>query len=176
MTFFSKPMAYMLVGVPGSGKSTWAEPYLTRADVKLVSSDAYIEQIAKMMGKTYGDIFKATIGEATKFMEQHLNEAIGNTQTIIWDQTNLTMASRRNKLNRLIDAGYDVTAVAFECPAPELKRRREQRAADTGKVISESIIEQMTAKYVRPTRLEGFKNVIIVTPTGERVATEYSNQ
>jgi predicted kinase len=160
--------AYMLIGVPGSGKSTWAEPLMLRKEALLISSDAYIEKMAEAMGTKYGDIFKSTIGEATKWMEDQLNTAIKGANQIIWDQTNLTTKSRRQKLNRLMDAGYEVTAVAFECPAPELKRRREERAAKTGKDIPPSIIESMTAQYVRPTRLEGFREVIIVTPEGER--------
>lgn len=168
-----KPEAYMLIGVPGAGKSTWAEPFLLRKDAfKLISSDAYIERIAASMGKTYGDIFKATIGEATKWMEDQLNEAVSKANNLIWDQTNLTLKSRRQKLNRLMDAGYAVTAVAFECPAAELERRRLERAAKTGKDIPPSIIESMTSQYVRPTRLEGFTKVIIVTPEKEYVAND----
>jgi predicted kinase len=168
MKTFIKPHAYMLIGVPGSGKSTWAEPMLHREGPCLISSDAYIEKMAEAMGKTYGDIFKSTIGEATKWMETQLHDAIKSANKIVWDQTNLTMKSRRQKLNMLLDAGYDVTAVAFECPAPELERRRKERAAKTGKEIPPSILESMTAQYVRPTRLEGFTYVIIVTPEGER--------
>lgn len=165
-------VAYMLIGVPGSGKSTWAEPYLLRNDALLISSDAYIEKVAASLGKTYGDIFKATIGEATKWMENQLNTAIKNMNQIVWDQTNLSSKSRRQKLNRLLDAGYEVVAVAFECPAPELARRRKERAEKTGKDIPPSIIESMTAQYVRPTRLEGFHRVIIVTPEKEFEAND----
>jgi predicted kinase len=164
--------AYMLIGVPGSGKSTWAEPLLVRDGALLISSDAYIETMAQAMGTTYGAIFKATIGEATKWMDTQLNTAIQNMTQVIWDQTNLTMKTRRPKLNKLLDAGYEVVAVAFECPAPELARRRKERAEKTGKDIPPSVIESMTATYVRPTRLEGFHRVIIVTPEREYEAND----
>ena len=162
-----KPIAYMLCGVPGSGKSTWAEPYITKDGFQLISSDAYIELMAQAMGKTYGDIFKSTIGEATKWMETILNQSLSASQNVIWDQTNLSMKSRREKLNKLLDAGYDVTAVAFEIPTRELERRRIEREQKTGKHIDPNICESMGKTYVRPTRLEGFKRVIIVTPDGE---------
>jgi predicted kinase len=162
-----KPTAFMLIGVPGSGKSTWAEPFLLREGYALVSSDAYIERIAASLGKTYGDVFKDTIGEATKWMEAQFKAFTETGSKLIWDQTNLSMKTRRAKLNKLLEAGYDVTAVAFEMPADELEKRRVERAANTGKEIAPSILESMSQTYVRPTRLEGFKHVIIVTPDGE---------
>jgi predicted kinase len=162
-----KPVAFMLVGVPGSGKSTWADPYIIKDGFQLISSDAYIEVMAQAMGSTYGEIFKSTIGEATKWMETEMNKAFAASQNLIWDQTNLSLKSRRDKLNKLLDAGYDVTAVAFEIPTKELEARRKARELVTGKSIPANICESMGKTYVRPTRLEGFKHVIIVTPEGE---------
>ena len=163
----TKPDAIMLIGLPGAGKSTWAEPYLARPNTKLISSDAFIEATAKALGKTYGDIFKSTIGAATKFMENSLNDAIQNGMNIIWDQTNLSAKSRHAKLERLLKAGYNVTAVSFELDTAELERRRLKREIETGKSIPPSVLESMGKTYVRPTRVEGFAKVIIVTPNGQ---------
>jgi predicted kinase len=163
-----KPIAYMLVGLPGSGKSTWAEPYLQREGYELVSSDAYIERIAEEMGKPYGDIFKQYIDEATKWMHLCFDTAAKNYRNLVWDQTNLSMKTRRPKLNKLLEAGYDVVAVTFEIPAYELEARRMKRAGETGKVIAPSVLESMGKTYQRPTRLEGFSKVIIVTEAGEK--------
>ena len=166
-----KPVAYMLVGVPGSGKSTWAEPFLTR-DYKLVSSDEYIEKAAAALGVTYGDVFKVTIDAATKWMNKCVESYTKAMFNLVWDQTNLTMKSRRKKLDTLMAAGYDVVAVTFEIPDAELTARRTGRAAATGKTIAPSILESMGKTYQRPTRLEGFSKVIIVTPTEEYEASE----
>ena len=166
-----KPVAYMLVGVPGSGKSTWAEPYLAR-DFSLVSSDAYIEQRADEAGKTYGEVFQKYIKDATKYMEQCIRNYTAVLANIIWDQTNLTRKSRRKKIDTLIAAGYDVVAVTFEIPDSELTARRIARAEKTGKAVPPSILESMGKTYERPVRPEGFTKVIIVTPTEEYEATE----
>ncbi len=162
----TRPTAIMLVGLPGSGKSTWMAPYLLRG-YGIVSTDDYIEKMAQSMGKTYGDIFKTTIGAATKWMDNQFNIYARAAQNIVWDQTNLSMKSRRKKLNQLTDAGYNVIAVAFEIPTNELTKRREHRERETGKKISESVLEEMGKSYQRPTRLEGFSKVYIVTANGE---------
>ena len=167
-----KPVAYLLVGVPGSGKSTWAEPYLTRDGFGLVSSDAYIETMAAAAGKTYGDVFKQCIDAATKWMNDQFKIYADACQSIIWDQTNLTRKSRRKKIDALIAAGYDVVAVTFEIPDSELTARRVARAEKTGKTVPPSILESMGKTYERPVRHEGFTKVIVVTPTEEYVAEE----
>lgn len=167
-----KPVAYMLVGVPGSGKSTWAAQLLEDQKTALVSSDAYIERMAEAVGKTYGEVFQDYIKEATAHMKAIRDAAISNLQNIVWDQTNLTLKSRQSKLDVLREAGYDVVAVTFEIPDAELKRRREERAKVTGKDILPSIVEEMGRNYVRPTRLEGFSKVIVVTPAEEYEADE----
>jgi predicted kinase len=159
-----KPIAYMLIGVPGAGKSTWATRLV---DFMHVSTDAYIEAVAASMGKTYGEVFKENIDVATRTMNECVQKFTKDKTNIIWDQTNLSMASRRKKLNVLLAAGYDVTAVAFEIPTAELARRRAEREAKTGKSIPATICESMGNSYQRPTRLEGFAKVIIVTPEGE---------
>lgn len=159
----TKPIAYMMVGVPGSGKSTWMTQNLP-ANIAVVS---YIERVAAAMGKTYGAIFHDTIGADTKWMAEHIDALTKSCIDLAWDQTNLSMKSRRPKLNLLKDAGYDVVAVTFEIPTIELARRRKERELATGKSIPESVLESMGRTYVRPTRLEGFRKVIIVTPDRE---------
>ena len=163
----TNPIAYMLIGVPGSGKSTWLTQRLP-ANIAIVSTDYYIEKIANALGKTYGSIFQDTIGVATKWMSEQINTVTKACIDLAWDQTNLSMKSRRHKLNLLRDAGYDVVAVAFEIPTAELERRRKEREVATGKVIAASVLEEMGKTYTRPTRLEGFHKVIIVSPDGER--------
>lgn len=167
MTTNTRPICFMLVGVPGSGKSTWAANLLEDSQTVLLSTDAYIEQMANAVGKTYGEVFESTIKEATSWMKKQRDAAIANAKNIVWDQTNLTIKSRRPKLDALREAGYDVIAVVFEIPDEELKARREAREKATGKTIHPSILEQMGKDYQRPTRVEGFQKVIIVTPYEE---------
>jgi len=167
-----KPVVYMLVGTPGSGKSTWAARMLEDGRAALISSDAYIERMAEAVGKTYGEVFESAIKDATAWMKEQRNAAIANAMSMVWDQTNLTIKSRRPKIDLLHEAGYEVIAVAFEIPDKELRARRESREKVTGKAIPPSILEQMGKDYQRPTRVEGFDKVIIVTPYEEYISND----
>lgn len=156
-------VAYLLIGLPGSGKSYWASSFFNRPNnMKLISTDSYIEQLATSTGKTYSELFDAEIANATGWMNDQLHDAIEHRNNIIWDQTNLTVKSRKNKIKKLIDADYRVIAVFFDCPFDVAEQRRVDRANKTGKDIPASVIQQMTTQLVPPTLDEGFEKIIVV--------------
>ena len=156
-----KPICYFLVGLPGSGKSTWSQNILNKfPDTVLISSDQYIERAAEKAGKSYGDVFQNEIKAATAKMNSALSSAVAEHKDIIWDQTNLTAKGRANKLAKL--EGYDVVAVCFEIPREELDARRAKRKGENGKDVPDHIIANMAAQYERPKAGEGFSEIRIV--------------
>ena len=60
---------YMLIGVPGSGKSTWINNQDWSKDCALISTDKLIEIEATRLGKTYNDVFKNYIKKAMIMLE-----------------------------------------------------------------------------------------------------------
>ena len=46
---------YVLVGVPGSGKSTWVKNQKWANDCVVVSTDEFVEDYAKECGLTYSE-------------------------------------------------------------------------------------------------------------------------
>ena len=159
MDAINKPICYFLIGPPGSGKSTWVRDLPNKFVV--ISTDTYIEKVALQSGKTYGDVFKDNIKDATKEMEMALQKATVLGKSIIWDQTNMSVKSRAGKLITL--KKYDVIAVAFEIPPDELARRLKKRKAETGKDIPPHIVASMVASYQPPTMDEGFFSIVKVT-------------
>jgi len=148
----------MLAGIPCSGKSTYVEklkkiPYWENAVV--LSTDAYIEKQAQRLGRTYNEIFDDVIDDATRELELEFNEAKNDGRDIIWDQTNLTVKTRRKKLSKL-PSWYHRGAVYFEITLEEALKRNETRE---GKFIPESIIKRMYHQFEIPTMTEGFDYV-----------------
>lgn len=143
----------MLVGVPGSGKSTWIKN--NDHDAIVLSTDNYIERAAEKHGKTYSEVFKDTIGQATDQMEKDLIQAVRNERDIIWDQTNLTAQSRKNKLGR-IPRSYKKVAVFFSVP----QNLRDRLASRPGKTIPEPVIISMINQLQPPTKEEGFDEIV----------------
>jgi predicted kinase len=149
---------YMLIGVPGSGKSFWLHSQdLTHAQV--LSTDNWVEHFAQLNNTTYSDIFKRVIGEATRLMQHDLRMAIQNQHTIFWDQTNCAAKIRADKL-RQIPITYRKVAVYFPTPDDqELDRRLKSRV---GKQIPWNVVMGMKSSLQPPDLSEGFDEIIVV--------------
>jgi len=152
------PECVFLCGIPCCGKSTYAEklktiPYWSNAVI--LSTDAYIEKQAQRMGLTYNQIFDDVIGDATRELELQLNMAKDKGKNIIWDQTNLSVKSRRKKLLK-IPSFYARGVIYFEISLEEALERNNHRE---GKFIPESILKRMYHQLEIPTKNEDFDYV-----------------
>jgi predicted kinase len=151
------PKCYQLIGVPGAGKSTWHSEQKWASQCAYISTDIYVEKIAKAEGKTYSEIFKDVMPECIEYMIGDVKNASAEGKDIIWDQTSTTIASRRRKFNMLPD--YEHIAVVFRTPErSELERRLKSRY-DYGKIIPEEVVESMINNWEEPTEDEGFSEI-----------------
>ena len=48
---------YVLVGVPGSGKSTWVKSQDWAAECAYISTDGFVDEYAASVNKTYSEVF-----------------------------------------------------------------------------------------------------------------------
>jgi predicted kinase len=148
-----KPVCYFLVGLPGSGKTTFRRDHL-EPGMWLASTDDKIEKIASYLNSTYDSVFKSVIDISTKAMKDDVKFFIENKYPFIWDQTNLAKNSRKSKLSLL--KGYDVICYVVECgDKDDHKKRLSNRP---GKTIPEYVLSNM--KLEEPTLDEGFSKII----------------
>jgi len=149
------PRCYQMVGVPGSGKSTWIAQQDWARDCVIVSTDDLVEQEARRQGRTYSEVFVDYMPTAVKLMADKVIHAREAGKDIIWDQTSTTLASRTRKFNMLPD--YEHIAVVFKTPEhKELVRRLLSRP---GKEIPEHVIASMIASFEIPKEQEGFAQI-----------------
>ena len=145
----------MMVGVPGSGKSTWIKNQHWLNDCVVVSTDAFVEDYAKECGKTYSEVFKDYMPTAVKLMIDKVVLARELGKNIVWDQTSVSIATRAKKI-RMLPGYYKVAVVIREPDAVELKRRLASRP---GKEVPWSVIDQMRDSWEDPTENEGFDEI-----------------
>jgi len=152
------PTLYMLIGIPGSGKSTWlAKQAFDWTKTRIISTDNIIERRAREQGKTYSEVFQKEIKGATHQMNRDLKQAIASGDDVVWDQTNLTKKSRASKLSEIPDS-YRKIAVFFSTPDDaELKRRLASRP---GKTIPANVVLGMRSQLERPSKAEGFDEIV----------------
>jgi heterogeneous nuclear ribonucleoprotein U len=156
----NRPILWMLIGVPGSGKSTWVNrhQFRTHTHTDVVSTDAIIEGIASMNNKTYNDVFKDNIKFAEKTMYTEVMEAVKNDWDIIWDQTNISKKARAKKLIMIPDH-YIKYAVVF--PTPEDDVLEQRLASRPGKTIPSYVIDGMIEMFEMPEDSEGFDAIYV---------------
>ena len=151
------PTLYMLVGVPASGKSTWAKN--NRGNALVASSDDYIEKQAEKMGSTYNDVFDDYIKAANTHAIATAKKAFSDNMDLIWDQTNLTKNGRRNKL-KMVPKDYKKVAVFFPTPHEDILKKR--LGSRPGKNIPDYVMNSMIKTIEKPTSDEGFDDIIII--------------
>ena len=149
------PKCYQLIGVPGSGKSTWVANQEWAKDCVAVSTDEFVEDWARECGSTYSEVFEDYMPTAVKLMADKVVRAREAGKDIIWDQTSTTQISRARKFNML--PNYEHIAVIFQ--TPEHKELVRRLASRPGKEIPEHVIAGMIAGWEDPTEEEGFKEI-----------------
>lgn len=149
------PKCYQLVGVPGSGKSTWIHSQDWFSSCAYISTDQHVENYANSTGKTYTEVFENYMPHAVKLMTDDVVKARSANKDIIWDQTSTTVASRKKKFVMLPE--YYHIAVVFKTPTiSELTKRLASRP---GKNIPWNVVEKMIHDFQMPTQLEEFKEI-----------------
>jgi predicted kinase len=148
----------MLCGIPCSGKSTYVEKLKKLdywKDAVVLSTDDYIEKQAQRCGLTYNQIFDDVIDNATRELELELSMAKDKGKNIIWDQTNLSVKTRRKKLSKLPSI-YARGVIYFTVSLEEALERNENRE---GKYIPKSVLKRMWHQFEIPTLEEDFDYV-----------------
>lgn len=149
------PKCYQLIGVPGSGKTTWISNQNWTKECVYVSTDGYVERFARRMGKTYSEVFDTVMPRAVNLMTRAVIRAREQNKDVIWDQTSVSVKSRTNKFRMLPD--YYHIAVVFKTPErDELDRRLSSRP---GKNIPAAVVDSMIKNFTLPTEEEGFKEI-----------------
>jgi predicted kinase len=159
------PELVMLCGIPTSGKSTYVEKLKKLdywKDAVVLSTDNYIEKQAQRCGLTYNQIFDDVIDNATRELELEFSMAKDKGKNIIWDQTNLSVKTRKKKLVKL-PSFYPRGVIYFPISLEEALERNENRE---GKYIPKSVLKRMYHQFEVPTIEEGFDYVEKVKSQG----------
>lgn len=121
-----RPLLYVLIGIPGCGKTTWAKCILTSA--ARISTDEIREELhpgIAYVAERNPEVFERYYG--------YIDEMLDYNYDVVADATNLLAASRRQLLEIAIKRNAEVHYIIFtniEQAAERNRKRGEGRAGD----------------------------------------------
>ena len=137
----------LLVGIPGSGKSTWAKNNCGKSVV--LSSDLIRKEIlGSEEDQTNNDLVFKTLYVRAK-------ELLNNNVDVIIDATNATVFDRKRSLDNFKDLNIFIKAIVFNTPAEVCRKRDKQRT----RTVGDEVIDMFLQKYEEPTTVEGFNQI-----------------
>jgi predicted kinase len=149
---------WILAGIPGAGKSTWARTHMDKIsdDVKYVSRD----EIRFSIVKEDEEYFSHENEVFNKFIEE-IRDGLRNHKDTIADATHLSKASRNKLLNNigLSLKNCKINIIVINTPLEIALERNEERKG-TRSYVPRGAIRRMKSQYEIPSIEEGFDKVI----------------
>jgi len=149
-------MIYLLIGLPGAGKSTIARKLQKEIGAIIIGKDIIRYE---MLGEEYN----AETEEMVHSMFKGLyTAAIVYERDIILDGTHITRETRRELVDIAKAYRVPIMAVAVSCEFEESWRRKQE----TGTGMAWSVFVDKTREYEPPLMDEGFYEVAVIDNSG----------
>ena len=147
---------FLMCGIPGSGKSTWAKNHLHKNAQYVSRDDIRFSYIAE------GEEYFSREGEVWETFVKTINTNLELGYDTFADATHINPASRKKLLNQI--KNYEsVEAIFIDTPLSIALERNELRK-DTERYVPRSVIRRMSSQLEEPTFLEGFSAIYVVRP------------
>ena len=147
---------YITVGLPGSGKSTYAKEFIKGKDVEYLSSDS----LRAVYGKGEDDqtVTPIVFGHIKKKVDEFLKDG----KNVMVDATSVNRRERSDYINSAKNHGAKVVTIVFKMDRQGLIERNKKRGEQGGRVVPDWVIDKMLNKYEEPNYNEGIDVIIYV--------------
>lgn len=149
-----RPTLILLVGVPGSGKTTYAQKYIQEhTDIIHLSSDNIRKEL-------WGDeSIQGDNNEVFSLMQTRAIDALNNGQSVVYDATNITRKDR-SYIITLCPKFVKIESHIIWAPIETCIERDAERERTVGKAVIDKMLKRFQAPYYD----EGIDEIKIILP------------
>lgn len=138
----ARPHAIILIGIPGSGKSTFAERFAETFQAPLINIRK-LQQLSTLSLEQAAKIASLTVVEIQKTKKTYLLEGVGQRKQ-----------ERLELIRQCTAAGYDPLFVWVQTDTREALRRARKPVGKGGSGMTEAEFEAATHRFQPPTTSE----------------------
>ena len=145
----------MLIGIPGSGKTTLSKELTVKYNAKVISSDKVRQTV---VGIKENDVFPTVYRLCAEELKEDKN--------VILDATHITPKVRKRSFDALDEykVEYEKIAVYLDTPVDVCVKRVAIRNEDPTELhLPLEVVESYHKNLIPPTEEEGFDEVHIIT-------------
>lgn len=149
---YNKPKAILTIGIPCSGKSTWAEKFCGENDYEEVNRDRLRMKIFKL--ERYDDYKMTKHNESlvTAKVNELISKCAEQKSNIVISDTNLNKKFRNLLIDKLESLGYEVQFKVLDIEYFDAIKRNDKRK---DKQIPRSVMYDMYRRYMEFLEEEG---------------------
>lgn len=144
----------MLIGIPGSGKTTLSKDFSEEYCAKVISSDKVRQTYVGIKEEdVFPTVYKLCVGE------------LENNCNVILDATHITPKVRKRSFDALdqFNIRYEKIAIYIDTPVEECARRVEKRNQDPNELfLPVEVVYSYGKNIIVPTKEEGFEEIRII--------------
>ena len=151
-----KKHLYLMMGVPGSGKSTYVKNILKYGDIYISRDEIRYSLL------TEEDDYFAKENEVIKTFIDNIDKSLINEEycgDVYADATHLSPKSRAQILNKLKNKDK-VSVIYLDIPLNLILERNAQRKGRA--LVPENVVRRMYNSIILPTKAEGIEKLIII--------------
>lgn len=133
-------MLYLPIGIPGSGKSTYAK---TLVDYHIIPQDAVVcpDEYRKILTGSMAD--QTANSQVFQIVRLVINSRLARGLSVYYDATNLKMVDIKGVLDTAVQHGHRIRVIRFDLPHDESRRRNARRS----RPVPKSVMDRMIARY-----------------------------